>query len=71
MPNRDCNAGLDRRCRDLDGEIRRKNGNTRVGTLRMTYGKNFASDRRADTKLENLLRESRARSLSDFLRRGP
>jgi hypothetical protein len=33
---------LDDRCRDNNGEIRRKNGATRVGTLRQTYGEGFA-----------------------------
>ena len=35
---RHCHPGLDDRCRDKDGEIRRKNGNTRVDTLREIYG---------------------------------
>ena len=37
-----CNEGLDDRCRDQDGEIRRKRGDTLVGTLRKTYGPDFA-----------------------------
>lgn len=61
--------GLDGRTRDEGGEIRRKNGNTRVDTLRETYGQDFASDRRGDLKLENLLRETGAKSLSDYLKR--
>jgi hypothetical protein len=35
--------GLDNRCRDNNGEIRNKNGATRVGTLRQTYGDKFAA----------------------------
>lgn len=31
-------TGLDGRKRDENGEIRQKNGNTLVGTLRKTYG---------------------------------
>jgi hypothetical protein len=38
MPKRDCNSGLDNRCRDNDGEIRHKRSDTLVGTLRQTYG---------------------------------
>src|SRR6266571_2371651 len=49
-----CRTGLDDRCRDQDGEIRRKNGATRVATLRETYGDNFASGFRSDMKLDTL-----------------
>lgn len=38
-----CKDGLDGRCRDLDGEIRAKRGDTLVRTLRSTYGPDFAS----------------------------
>lgn len=68
MSNRSCHAGLDDRCRDRNGEIRRKNGSTRVHTLRQTYGADFASDVRGDTKLETLLDCAGAKSLSDYLR---
>lgn len=34
--------GLDNRHRSKDGEIRRKHGNTHVGTLRKHYGAGFA-----------------------------
>jgi hypothetical protein len=37
-----CETGLDDRCRDADGEIRRKRGDTLVGTLRDKYGPSFA-----------------------------
>ncbi len=63
--------GIDDRHRDQNGQIRQKNGNTLVGTLRQTYGDDFAAGHRSDTKLENLLREEGASSLSDFLRRKP
>jgi hypothetical protein len=39
-----------------------------IGTLRLTYGENFAADRRANMKLGTLLQESGATSLSDYLR---
>jgi len=61
--------GLDERYRDLDGEIRQKNGNTRVDTLRKTYGEDFAPGHRGDMKLDTLLEESGARSLSEYLKR--
>lgn len=52
MSNRDCKTGLDDRCRDRDGEIRQKRGDTRVGTLRETYGADFAPGVRSDTRLD-------------------
>jgi len=60
--------GLDERHRDVDGEIRRKNGNTRVDSLRDIYGDNFAKDFRGDMKLETLLERTGASSLSDYLK---
>lgn len=52
---KNCRTGLDDRCRDNNGEIRHKNGSTRVATLRQTYGDNFASGVRSDMKLDTLL----------------
>ena len=60
--------GLDNRSRDNDGQTRAKNGNTHVGTLRETYGENFAQGRRADLKLDNLLEQTGNTSLSEYLR---
>ncbi len=68
MP-RDCNNGLDGRCRDSNGEIRHKNGATRVDTLRDTYGENFAAGFRGDMKLDTLLERTGAESLSHYLKR--
>lgn len=61
--------GLDDRYRDKDGEIRRKNGTTRIDTLRETYGPDFAPDVRGDTHLETLLQRTGCSSLSAYLRR--
>lgn len=66
----DKHLGLDGRHRDADGRIERKHGNTRVGTLRETYGQGFASDFRSDAKLSTVLRESGGLSLSHFLKKG-
>jgi hypothetical protein len=63
-----CNDGLDGRCRDADGEIRRKRSDTPVGTLRREYGDDFASDFRSDTKLGRVLKETDSDSLSDYLK---
>jgi hypothetical protein len=46
--SKDCRPGLDDRCRDSNGEIRHKNGATRVDTLRQTYGDSFAAGFRGD-----------------------
>ncbi|WP_316180800.1 hypothetical protein [Bradyrhizobium sp. SZCCHNRI1009] len=61
--------GLDGRHRDLNGEIRQKNGNTRIDTLRETYGNDFAKGHRGDMRLDTLLESSGARSLSEYLKR--
>ena len=58
--------GLDGRHRDANGQIHLKMGNTKVGSLRETYGESFAEGRRSDMKLENLLKETGAQSLTDF-----
>ena len=70
MPTRNaqCHIGLDSRCQDADGEIRRQRGDTLVGTLRETYGDDFAAGYRADMKLETLLEQEGATSLSQLLR---
>ena len=62
-----CEEGLDDRCRDLDGEIRRKRSDTLVGTLRDHYGESFAPGVRSDMKLGTLLDRAGAESLSDYL----
>jgi hypothetical protein len=60
--------GLDERHRDRDGTISRKHGNTKVGTLRKEFGEQFAEGRRSDLLLKNLLAESGASSLDDYLK---
>ena len=63
-----CKTGLDDRCRDADGEIRRKRGDTLVGTLRGGYGPNFAPGVRSDMRLDTLLNRTGSASLSDYLK---
>lgn len=60
--------GLDGRSRDNNGEIRRKRSDTRVDTLRDTYGDNFAAGARGDMHLGTLLKRTGANSLSDYLK---
>ncbi len=67
MNRRYCDTGLDDRCRDLDGTIRRKRGDTLVRTLREEYGPDFAADVRADTRLDTLLDRTGAGSLSELV----
>jgi len=64
-----CRPGLDDRCRDANGEIRHKNGATRVGSLRDTYGDNFAAGVRSGMKLDTLLDRTGAKSLSELVKR--
>ncbi|HEV2173596.1 MAG TPA: hypothetical protein VGR71_08515 [Nitrospira sp.] len=68
MSNR-CEEGLDGRCRDEDGSIRRKRGDTLVGTLRQEYGPEFAEGVRWDMRLDTLLEQAGVSSLSEYLRR--
>jgi len=67
--SKNCRPGLDNRCRDNNGEIRHKNGATRVGTLRKTYCDNFAPGARSDMKLDTLLERTGSKSLSRFLKK--
>jgi len=67
MPRNHCSTGLDDRCRDLDGEIRQKRGDTKVGTLRKIYGEDFAPGVRSDARLDTL-RERTGSSLSKLVK---
>ncbi len=66
--NKTCNTGLDDRCRDLNGEIRQKRGDTLVRTLRETYGSDFARGVRGDTRLDTLRGRANGVSLSQILK---
>jgi hypothetical protein len=65
---KNCDTGLDNRCRDENGEIRRKRSDTLVGTLRREYGDDFASDFRSNATLGTVLRETDSASLSEYLK---
>lgn len=64
----DCDTGLDQRCRDEDGTIRRKRSDTRVATLRREYGEDFAAGIRSDATLGTVLDRAGVESLSEYLR---
>jgi hypothetical protein len=59
---------LDNRDRDLNGRIREKNSNTKVGTLRETYGDNFAEGWRSDAHLRTVLDDAGIETLSEYLK---
>jgi hypothetical protein len=60
--------GLDNRYRDKSGQTREKNSNTRIDTLRDTYGPDFAPGMRGDAHLRTLLDRTGYESLSDYLK---
>jgi hypothetical protein len=66
--DKNCDIGLDDRCRDMDGEIRQKRGDTRVGTLRKIYGPEFAPGARSDMRLDTL-RDRTGLSLTQIIKR--
>jgi hypothetical protein len=63
-----CDVGLDERCRDNDGEIRQKRGDTLVKTLRKTYGEDFARGVRGDTRLDTLRERADGESLTQLVK---
>ena len=65
----DGQEGLDNRHRDTTGRIDKKHGNTRIGSLRKTYGDHFAEGRRKDMMLKTLLAETGTESLHTYLRK--
>jgi hypothetical protein len=69
MATRHFPRGLDSRQRDGDGEIRHKRSDTLVGTLRKTYGDDFASGYRSDAKLRTVLKKEGADTLDQLLKR--
>lgn len=69
MARKHCHTGLDDRCRDNDGEIRRKRSDTRVESLRKTYGEDFAKGIRSDATLRTVLERTGAESLTEVLKR--
>jgi hypothetical protein len=59
--------GLDGRHRNDDGATRAKRGDTLIGTLRQTYGGEFAAGYRSDMHLKTLLEREGVKSLNDLL----
>ncbi len=61
--------GLDGRHRDANGRISEKHGNTKVETLRQTYGEGFAKGTRSDAKLSTVLKQKGAQSLTSLVKK--
>ena len=59
--------GLQGRHRNRDGEMSRKHGNTRVGTLRRIYGPSFAKGFGDDDQLADVLATLDEPSLSKLV----
>jgi hypothetical protein len=59
--------GLDGRMRDQDGEIRKKRSDTKVETLRQTYGDDFAKGYRSDAHLGTVLKKEGVETLDQLL----
>lgn len=60
-------TGLDGRHRDKNGRIDEKRGDTRVRTLRETYGDDFLREWRSDAKLSTV-RDEADMSLTELVR---
>jgi hypothetical protein len=71
MAKRHFPTGLDHRMRDHDGEIRKKRSDTKVETLRETYGPEFAKGYRANAKLGTVLERERVDTLDQLLKKKP
>jgi len=66
MSNKSCRTGLDQRCRDENGTIRKKRSDTLVRTLRQEYGEDFAAGTRSDATLGTVLERANVDSLSQY-----
>jgi len=66
---RNYSVGLDSRLRDNAGEIRHGRSDTLVGTLRETYGADFAKGYRSNAKLGAVLKREKADNLSSLIKR--
>jgi hypothetical protein len=61
--------GLDGRMQDQDGEIRKKRSDTKVATLRKTYGDDFAKGYRSDATLGTVLKREGVETLDKLLKK--
>ena len=61
--------GLDGRMRDQNGEISQKRSDTKVGTLRQTYGDDFAKGYRSDAHLGTVLKREGVQTLDQLIKK--
>lgn len=61
--------GLDGRHQDANGRISQKHGNTLLGTLRGTYGPDFAPGVQSDAKLSTVLSRNGVESLGKLVKK--
>ncbi len=69
MTTKHFSKGLDGRMRDQNGEIRQKRSDTKVGTLRQTYGDEFAQGYRSDARLGTVLKREGVTTLDQLLKK--
>jgi hypothetical protein len=69
MATKHYRKGLDGRMRDQNGEIRQKRSDTKVETLRKTYGEEFAQGYRSDAHLGTVLKREGVDSLDQLLKK--
>jgi hypothetical protein len=69
MSDKHFRKGLDDRMRDADGQIRAKRGDTKVETLRKTYGDEVLKTYRSDTKLKTVRKRGGIDSLSELVKK--
>jgi hypothetical protein len=69
MSKRHYPTGRDDRMRDRDGEIRHRRSDTLVGTLRTSYGPDFAKGYRFDAPLGTVLKNEGVDTLDQLLKK--
>ena len=69
MATKHFQKGLDGRMRDKNGEIRLKRKDTKVETLRKTYGEDFAKGYRSDTQLGTVLKREGLETLDQLIKK--
>jgi len=69
MATKNFPKGLDGRMRDQNGEIRQKRSDTKVGTLRQTYGDDFAKGYRSDAHLGTVLKREGVETLDQLIKK--
>lgn len=69
MANKTFPKGLDDRMRDHDGEIRKKRSDTKVETLRKTYGPDFAKGYRSDAELGTVIKKECVETLDQLIKK--